>query len=345
MNSSLPEYPCLSEEASQMDDPCEFESFDQDGKGSGEYIYLIEANLGDIYKIGITSDPERRMRELRPRAVLALAEVANARFIEKTLHAEYAFARLAGTEYFSLAEDDIHKIILTIETDSGNADPSYRLVPATVKEGIQFAIEYQNRHVKFMHLSYQEAFHKLHRDLDPVKMAELELKACEAFDQFFEYTDACGSFRGYAYSYSTEGVLKAVELICAYHAYRIEQGEDEAGEDLEPRRWMDDLLQVREWKKAGMAPRDMMHRFHEIASKRTQEVLDDARQKLGDSGIYTQQASGNSLGTQRASGTTPPIHDHTLKSTEHQGGNPVPVRRARALARWRSKKSGDSSTF
>ena len=32
-----------------------------------DHLYLIESNRGGLYKIGMTSDPDRRLRELQPR--------------------------------------------------------------------------------------------------------------------------------------------------------------------------------------------------------------------------------------------------------------------------------------
>lgn len=317
--------------------------FDHDVQGSGEYIYLIEANIGDLYKIGKTSDPERRMRELRPRRVLALAEAINATSVEKALHSVFAHARLAGTEYFSLTEEEIEEIIDTIESDSGFTDPKDRLIPATPKEGIEFAIEYQKRHSACIELIHKKAFHEACKDLNPTKMAELELRTYEAFDRLDEYIDICSAFRGYAYDGPIEGVLKAMELICAYHAYRIEQGEDEECEDLEPRRWRDDLLRVSEWKKAGMTPIEMMNRSHDNDSKRSQRVIDEARKSIDDTQKFIEQSSGNPNDRLGASSHASPRHESTFKPDESQSENSVLSRRAKALERWRLKKYSDDS--
>ena len=297
-----------------------------------DYLYLIESNRGGLYKIGITSDPSRRMRELQPRQVLALVEVYNARSVEKCLHAEYAHARLAGTEYFELGEEDIEEIISTIEFGFAATDASSRLVPTTVKEGIEFALEYQKRHGKFWEICMDKAAHEMNRDLDPMEATKLELCYQEAFEDLQEYIDVCWSFRGFAYDGPIEGVLKATQLIFAYHQYRIDQGIDEPYDDLEPREWNESLLRVQEWKKAGLSPNEMMNRSHEIDYQKTKEDLVQVNQSISDQ-------TANAGNTAHVSDNTSPGFTEKLRRGMRLTSSDSSIRRANALRRWREKAS------
>jgi hypothetical protein len=301
-----------------------------------DHLYLIESNRGGLYKIGMTSDPDRRLRELQPRQVLALVEVSNARSVEKYLHAEYAHARLAGTEYFELGEEDIAEINSIIEFGSSTADASFRLVPTTVKEGIKFALEYQKRHGKFWEICMNKAAYEMNRDLDPVEATTLELCFQEAFEELNEYIDACWSFRGFAYDGPIEGVLKATQLILAYHQYRIDKGIDETHDDLEPREWNESLLRVQEWKKAGLSPKEMMNRSHEIDNQKSKEALVQVNQSISNQ-------AANPGNTSNVPDNSSP--DFTEK---HKGGMRLTssnssIRRANALRRWREKASDQGS--
>ena len=296
------------------------------------YLYLIESNRGGLYKIGITSDPDRRMRELQPRQVLALVEVYNARSVEKCLHAEYSQSRLAGTEYFELGEEDIEGIISTIEFGFPAVDASSRLVPTTVKEGIEFALEYQKRHGEFWEICMDKTAHEMNGDLDPVEATKLELRYQEAFEELQEYIDACWSFRGYAYDGPIEGALKATQLILAYHQYRISKGIDEPDDDLEPREWNESLLHVQEWKKAGLSPNEMMNRSHEMDHLKTKEALIQINKSISDQ-------AANSDNTSHVSDNTSPGFTEKFRRGMRIKGGDSSIRRANALKRWREKGS------
>jgi hypothetical protein len=169
-------------------------------------------------------------------------------------------------------------------------------------------------------------------DLDPVEATTLELCFQEAFEELQEYIDACWSFRGFAYDGPIEGVLKATQLILAYHQYRIDKGIDESHDDLEPREWNESLLRVQEWKKAGLSPKEMMNRSHEIDNQKSKEALVQVNQSISN------QAANP--------GNTSHLSDNTsLDFTEkHRGGMRLnssnsSIRRANALRRWREKAS------
>ena len=75
-----------------------------------ETVYLIRN--GGLHKIGITTDFDRRMRELAPDHVQACLnldgdENFTAADIERTLHARFKPRRIPQTEYFRLSNDDI----------------------------------------------------------------------------------------------------------------------------------------------------------------------------------------------------------------------------------------------
>jgi len=295
-----------------------------------DYLYLIESNRGGLYKIGITSDPDRRMRELRPRRILALVEVSNARSLEKCLHIEYAHTRLAGTEYFELGEEELAEIISTIEFDSSPTSKSSRLAPTTVRSGIEFALEYQKRHSEFWEIAEKSAIHQVQKDLDPVNATKLELRYQEAFESLQEYIDACWSFRDFAYDGPIEGVLKASQLICAYHQYRIDKGIDQPDDVLEPREWHESLLRVQEWKNAGLSPIEMMKRSHEIDNQRTKETLFQVNKSI------SYQANGADS-IPRVSDNIYPIFTEKPRHGTRLTSRSASLRRANALRRWREK--------
>jgi hypothetical protein len=330
MNSNLPRHNDPVERDRLEDYSSQLRSSGNFGPSISDYLYLIESNRGGFYKIGITSDPDRRMRELQPRQILALVEVSNARTVEKDLHAEYAHARLAGTEYFELDEDEIAEIISTMEFGSAPADTSFRLVPTTVKEGIKYALEYQRRHSKFWAIAAYKAAHDIYAEPDPVEATKLELRYTEAFEDLQEYIDACWTFRSFAYDGPIEGVLKASQLICAYHQYRIDKGIDQADDDLEPREWHECLLRVQEWKKAGLSPSEMMKRSHEIDNQKTEDTLFQISNSISNQAAYADSIPRPSDNTSR-SFTDRPSRRMRLSSSD------ASLRRANALRRWREK--------
>ena len=81
----------------------------------GGWLYLIKN--GDLYKIGITKNIDKRMRQLKPDYVVA--KLYSSRFIEleRELHKRYKNVRIPQTEYFRLDQmqiKDIKRIISKI---------------------------------------------------------------------------------------------------------------------------------------------------------------------------------------------------------------------------------------
>ena len=75
-------------------------SFRDDG-----YVYVIQDIESSLYKIGITIDPERRLKELgvgNSAVLISCDYYPNAKEIEKNSHKRYAESRLPQTEYFKL---------------------------------------------------------------------------------------------------------------------------------------------------------------------------------------------------------------------------------------------------
>lgn len=80
------------------------------------YVYLIKN--GDLHKIGITGDLERRMKQLKPDRIIWTAEPRNPLELESFLHRKFAPKRLPQTEYFRLSDDEVIAAIIEMR----NAD-------------------------------------------------------------------------------------------------------------------------------------------------------------------------------------------------------------------------------
>ena len=69
------------------------------------YVYVIQDINSGLYKIGITIDPDRRLKELgvgNSSILISCEYYPNARDIEKNAHKRYSEFRLPQTEYFKL---------------------------------------------------------------------------------------------------------------------------------------------------------------------------------------------------------------------------------------------------
>ena len=64
------------------------------------FLYIIKTKK--LTKIGITTDIQRRMNELKPDEVHQIVTLPRARELEKNLHRLFADKRLPGSEYFFL---------------------------------------------------------------------------------------------------------------------------------------------------------------------------------------------------------------------------------------------------
>ena len=72
------------------------------------WLYLIKN--GDLYKIGITKNINKRMRQLKPDYVVAKIYSSRFRELEKEFHKIYKNVRIPQTEYFRLNQKQIKNI-------------------------------------------------------------------------------------------------------------------------------------------------------------------------------------------------------------------------------------------
>lgn len=92
------------------------------------YVYFIRN--GDLHKIGVTMDLDRRMKELRPDEVVAIYQAVNVTGVERLLHTRYKDVRLPQTEYFRLSQAQVREITSVL---NGTIDPA----PQPVHKWIQ----------------------------------------------------------------------------------------------------------------------------------------------------------------------------------------------------------------
>ena len=89
----------------------EKDAWEEDNSKEG-HVYLIQDIRSGLYKIGITKNMEKRMKQLGVGDTAKLIDdifVPNAREREKELHKKYKDARLPQTEYFNIGyEPSLH---------------------------------------------------------------------------------------------------------------------------------------------------------------------------------------------------------------------------------------------
>ncbi len=69
------------------------------------WIYLIRN--GDLYKIGVTQNLDRRLKELKPDETICTVLTENYLFLEKQLHKRYKNVRIPQSEYFRLSKPQL----------------------------------------------------------------------------------------------------------------------------------------------------------------------------------------------------------------------------------------------
>lgn len=77
------------------------------------WVYFIQNE--DLYKIGITENLERRMRELQPCILLKALSIENPRRLERVLHRKYRSVRIPQTEYFRLSKAHVEEVIAVLD--------------------------------------------------------------------------------------------------------------------------------------------------------------------------------------------------------------------------------------
>lgn len=80
----------------------------------GKHIYIIQLGDTDIYKIGFSKDPDKRIKQLQSKCPIPLKIIYtnfghDYEFVEKYLHYQYREQRVKG-EWFQLSTEDIVKI-------------------------------------------------------------------------------------------------------------------------------------------------------------------------------------------------------------------------------------------
>ena len=71
------------------------------------FVYFVRND--EIYKIGITDNLLRRMKELKPDEILNAVRCSNYQEIEKSMHAHFKNKRIPQTEYFRLDASEIEE--------------------------------------------------------------------------------------------------------------------------------------------------------------------------------------------------------------------------------------------
>jgi len=84
----------------------------------GKYIYLIQLGDTEIYKIGISNDPHRRIKQLQSKCPIPLKLIFtnfghDYEFAEKYLHSHFRHQRIKG-EWFKLSAEDILQITVQL---------------------------------------------------------------------------------------------------------------------------------------------------------------------------------------------------------------------------------------
>ena len=85
------------------------------------FVYLVRND--EIYKIGITDNMLRRLKELKPDELLNSVRCINYKEIEKKMHAHFKNRRIPQTEYFRLDASEIeeaHSLMTEMANFKGN---------------------------------------------------------------------------------------------------------------------------------------------------------------------------------------------------------------------------------
>lgn len=72
------------------------------------WVYLVRN--GDLHKIGRTDHLKRRLKQLKPDAVVQVLETDRCRNLEHELHKRFKHKRLPQTEYFRLSEYEVEQV-------------------------------------------------------------------------------------------------------------------------------------------------------------------------------------------------------------------------------------------
>ena len=144
-----------------------------------ETVYLIRN--GDLHKIGITSDFDRRMRELAPDHVQARLDLdgtenSTAADIERMLHARFRDSRLPQSEYFRLSNEDVLECcnLMKSFSDQWNEPLDYTVVEEETTPEQEVGIDYFNRCIAEI-----EAEHEAASTEEQHRLVQLRLQVLE----------------------------------------------------------------------------------------------------------------------------------------------------------------------
>ena len=85
---------------------------------SSGYVYVIKSIQGDIYKVGFTRNWSRRRKELEigtKTKEVRVFPTRDAYEVEKSIHRRWDWKRLPQSEWFALSDEEVGKLIKSIE--------------------------------------------------------------------------------------------------------------------------------------------------------------------------------------------------------------------------------------
>jgi len=87
----------------------------------GRFVYVIHAESTESYKIGISTSPTDRLKQIQANSPASLIllhskEVSNARDVEIHIHTTYAVKRI-HSEWFQLKQEEVQAIIAYIDDE------------------------------------------------------------------------------------------------------------------------------------------------------------------------------------------------------------------------------------
>jgi len=238
-------------------------------EAESDWVYPIEANIEGLYKIGITSDLERRMKELRPSAVLMTTRTSKPRIVEKNLHKEYQHARLAGAEYFCLLPHEVESITALLRLEQETINEWERHVPRSKADGLRFSIGYQRAYTNWQNTLFKKCAKEADGGLTSLESTELELICTKYSDDFWVFKEALDNFKIVSYAGVLEGVLAAAESISNFHdellQSDLEDEEDCFGKDA--RRIYKSLKLIRQLLGDGCLEAEVRERVRDAEAK------------------------------------------------------------------------------
>ena len=91
----------------RLDFPLADESTEVEASPTG-FVYFVRN--GDLFKIGLTENMLRRLKELAPDELLNVVRCSHFQEVERELHRRFKDDRLPQTEYFRLSDQQVRKV-------------------------------------------------------------------------------------------------------------------------------------------------------------------------------------------------------------------------------------------